>query len=63
VMQLAWSLAHGWEIISIKADALFRPSGSAAKAPHVLDGGSPSGGLFVSADHQRSPPCRGTDVG
>jgi succinoglycan biosynthesis protein ExoA len=63
VMQLAWSLAHWWEIISIRAPAFFRPSGSAAEAPRVFDRASTDGGLHVSADHHRGGPCRRTDVG
>jgi succinoglycan biosynthesis protein ExoA len=63
VMQLAWSLGHWWQIISIKSDAFFRPSGSAAEAPHVLDRGNIGGGLLVSADHHRGDPYRRTDGG
>jgi succinoglycan biosynthesis protein ExoA len=59
VMQVAWSLAHWWEIISNRVHALFRPSGSAAEAPRVLDHDSTGGGLLISADHDR----RRMDVG
>jgi succinoglycan biosynthesis protein ExoA len=57
VMQLAWSLGHGWEIISIRADAFFRLSSSAAKAPRILDRGSTGGGLPISGDQHRGSPC------
>lgn len=45
VMQLAWSLAHWWEIISYRAHTLFRTTGAVAEAPQILNQGDADGGL------------------